>query len=287
VTERKGIEMRARDAMQFMNEQDEATIARFVERLEFRGRDETFTGYRNAYLDAMELPTEAIVVEIGCGTGVVTRALAAREHFAAKVVGLEQSPVLVEAARGLAADAGLQDRIEFRVGDVHALDLADASVDAVVAHTLLSHVTDPGSVLSEAARVLRPGGVLAAFDGDYSSWTWACSDPELARAMEDALRVVIASQPRVMREMPGLLRHTGLSLVDATAHVYAEIGQGSYFLSFVDAYAPLVEQAEILPREEVERWVAEQREAQDLGTFFAACNYYAYLARKQQVSPPR
>ena len=47
--------MRARDAMEFMNEQDEATIARFVERLEFRGRDETFTGYRDAYLDAMDL----------------------------------------------------------------------------------------------------------------------------------------------------------------------------------------------------------------------------------------
>jgi SAM-dependent methyltransferase len=203
------------------------------------------------------------------------------------VVGVDQSPALVEAARRLAADDGLGARVEFRVGDAHAVDLEDASADAVVAHTLLSHVTDPAAVLAEAARVLRPGGVLAVFDGDYSSWTWACSDPELARAMEDALRAVISSKPRVMREMPGLLRRTGLTLVDAHAHVYAEIGHGSYFLSFVDAYAPLVAQAEILPREQVERWVAEQREAQDLGTFFAACNYYAYLARQEPVSPPQ
>ena len=196
------------------------------------------------------------------------------------MIGVDQSPVLVEAARGLAADAGLEDRIDFRVGDVHALDLGDASADAIVAHTLLSHVTEPSAVLAEAARVLRPGGVLAVFDGDYSSWTWACSDPELARAMEDALRIVIASKPRVLHDMPGFLRRAGLALVAAQAHVYAEIGEGRYFLSLADAYSPLVVQAEILPHERVERWVAEQREAQELGTFFAACNYYAYLARK-------
>jgi SAM-dependent methyltransferase len=279
--------MRARDAMEFINEQDDATIERFVERLEFRGRDATFVGYRDAYLDAMDLPERALVVELGCGTGVVARALTAREDFSGRVVGVEQSPVLVQAARGLAAGDGLEARIEFRVGDVHALDLPDASADAVVAHTLLSHVTDPSAVLAEAARVLRPGGVLAVFDGDYSSWKWACSDSELAGAMEDALRTVIASKPRVMHTMPGLLRRSGLTLVAAQAHVYSEMGQGRYFLSFVDAYGPLIAQGEILPRDQVERWVAEQHQAQELGTFFAACNYYAYLARKEPGPPSR
>ena len=139
--------MTARDAMEFINEQDEATLQRFVERLEFRGKDPTFVGYREAYVDKMALDRTADVLELGCGTGVVTRALAGRDGFEGRVIGIEQSPVLVDVARRLAAEEGVGDRIEFRVGDIHALDVPDASVDAVVAHTTMSHVTDPRTVL--------------------------------------------------------------------------------------------------------------------------------------------
>jgi SAM-dependent methyltransferase len=276
----------ARDAMEFINEQDDATLERFVQRLEFRGADPTFVGYREAYLEAMTLPRDALVLELGCGTGVVARALAASQGFGGRVVGLDQSPVLVEAARRLAAEEGLGSRVEFRVGDAHAPGLPEASVDAVLAHTLLSHVTDPAAVLAAAARVLRPGGLVAIFDGDYSSWTWACTDPELAGQMEDGLRAVIVSKPRVMRDLPALLRGAGLTLVASHPHVYAEIGQGRFFLSLVDAYAPLVVRAQVVPRARVERWVAEQHAAQEQGTFFAACNYYAYLARREPAARP-
>jgi ubiquinone/menaquinone biosynthesis C-methylase UbiE len=90
---------------------------------------------------------------------------------------VDQSPVLLEAARRLAAEEGMGGRIEFRVGDAHALDLADASFDVVVAYTLVSHVTDPATVLREVARVVRPGGAVVVVDGDYASWTFGCSDP--------------------------------------------------------------------------------------------------------------
>ena len=48
-------------------------------------------------------------------------------------------------------------------------------------------------------------------------------------AMEDALRTVIASKPRVMHAMPGHLRRSGLTLASAQSHVYAEMGQGRYY----------------------------------------------------------
>ena len=87
--------------------------------------------------------------------------------------------------------------------------------------------------------------------------------------------------------MPGLLRRTGLALAGAHAHVYAEIGHAELFPPVRDAYAPLVARAEILPVAQVERWVAEQREAQELGTFLAACNDYACLAAKEPAPPSR
>ena len=135
--------MSARDAMEFINEQDQATLERFVERLEFRGKDPTFVGYRDAYVERMALARTADILEVGSGTGVVARALASREGFSGRVTAVEQSPVLAEVARRLADEEGVGERTEFRVGDAHALDFPDACFDAVVAHTTVSHVTDP------------------------------------------------------------------------------------------------------------------------------------------------
>ena len=269
--------MTARDAMEFINEQDDATLERFIQRLEFRGRDPTFVGYRDAYLDAMDLAPGAHVLDLGCGTGVVTRALAGR---VGRITGVDQSPVMIQAARRLAAEAGVADRIDFQVGDVHALDLPDGAFDAVVAHTLLSHVTDPAAVLAEIRRVLRPGGLLAVFDGDYASLTWSTTDPVLGGEMEAAVRRAIVSKPRVLRDLPRLLRATGLAQAGTQAHVFAEIGHGSFFVSLAETVAPLVARAGLQPPERVEAWLAEQREATQEGVFFAACSYYAYLARR-------
>ena len=153
--------LRARDAMQFVNDQDAATLQRFAERLEFRGTDPTFVAYRDAYLALIDLPRTAAILDLGCGTGVVTRALAARDGFAGTVTGVDQSPHFVAAAERLAAGDGVADRVAFAVADAHELPFPDASFDAVVAHTLISHVRDPLTVLAEAARVVRPGGSVA------------------------------------------------------------------------------------------------------------------------------
>jgi hypothetical protein len=58
--------------------------------------------------------------------------------------GIDQSPEFIAVAETLAAADGVGDRIRCAVGDAHALDLPAASFDAAVAHTLVSHVRDPG-----------------------------------------------------------------------------------------------------------------------------------------------
>jgi SAM-dependent methyltransferase len=272
--------MATRDVMEFINEQDDATLQRFIERFEFRGKDPVFAAYRDAYLNKMELARPATVLELGCATGVVARAVARRVGFSGRIIGVDQSPVLLDAARRLAAEESVAQRVEFRLGDAHALDFPDASVDAVIAHTLVSHVTDPLAVLQEAARVVRPAGAVAVFDGDYASWTFGCSDPVLGTAMEEALQAAVVSKPRVLRDMPRLLGRAGLRLVETQAHVYAEIGAGRFFLGQVETYGPLVARDGLLPAEQVRAWIEEQRLATERGYFFGACNYYAYLASR-------
>ena len=273
-------EVQARDAMQFVNDQDDATLQRFIGRLEMRGQDPTFVAYREAYFELIDLSRAAEVLEVGCGTGVVARAITARDGFAGTVTGIDQSPEFITVAESLAANEGVGDRVAFVVGDAHELDFPAASFDAVIAHTLLSHVRDPHAVLAEAARVVRPGGFVAVFDGDYGSLTFGCSDPRLGQAIELALQSTIMSSPRVMRELPRLLPRAGLRLIATQAHVYAEAGSSAFMLNLAETYAPLAASTGQLPVAEVDAWLADQRRSATDGSFFAACNYYAYVARR-------
>jgi SAM-dependent methyltransferase len=89
---------------------------------------------------------------------------------------------VLELARAVAAERGVA--VELRAGDVYALDFPDASFDVVHAHQVLQHLTDPVRALREMRRVLRPGGVVAVRDGDYSCFSWAPLEPALTRWLE-------------------------------------------------------------------------------------------------------
>jgi 2-polyprenyl-3-methyl-5-hydroxy-6-metoxy-1,4-benzoquinol methylase len=234
-----GTAMSARDIFQSVRDLGPEAIQRIVDRLGYRGRDPTFVRMREAYLDRMGLTPNARVLETGCGTGVVSRALARRTGFAGAVVGIDFSDALIQAARRLAREEKLDDRIKFRVGDSHALDDPDSSYDCVIAHTLLSHVVDPAKVISEAARVVRPKGMIAIFDGDYASLAYGAGDPELNARIVEAILAAVAANPHVMRQVPTLLRDCDLSVLTFLPGIHAEAGEGAFFLNVAESYLPI------------------------------------------------
>jgi demethylmenaquinone methyltransferase/2-methoxy-6-polyprenyl-1,4-benzoquinol methylase len=101
------------------------------------------------------------VLDVATGTGLVARELA-RKNL--RVVGLDQSPSMLR--RGVAGvrEAGQDDRIRFVLGQAQALPFPDESFDALTFTYLLRYVDDPGATLRELARVVRPGGVIAALE---------------------------------------------------------------------------------------------------------------------------
>lgn len=272
--------MAARDPHRFVNELDDATIERLISRLESRAKDRVFARLFDKYAAQLALPPSAQVLEVGCGTGAMTRFLAQRPDFAGKAIGVDHCRAFIEAARRFAQAENVNDRVEFRVGDAHNLDFSSATFDAVIAHTLISHVTEPTAVLREMARVVRPGGTVVIFDGDYASLTYAFPDHEFGRRMDAALVSAAFNNPMIMRVLPRLLPELGLSLTAARGDAVVEIGTGSYFKSFAETYASSVTKAGLLPAKTVEAWLTGQRQSMEDGTFFACCNYYTYLARR-------
>ena len=95
------------------------------------------------------------VVDIGCGAGTQARLWAELGH---RAHGLDVSEPLIAVAKRRSAEAGFD--IVFDVGTATALPYPDLSMDVVLLPELLEHVQDWTGCLSEAARVLRPGGVL-------------------------------------------------------------------------------------------------------------------------------
>lgn len=272
--------MAARDPHRFVNELDDIAVKRLIDRLESRAKDSVFTGLIDKYAERLALLKPAQVLEVGCGTGAMIRSFARREDFKGSATGIDQSLQFIEVATWYAQQENLEDRLSFQLGDAHDLGFPSASFDVVIANTLISHVTEPGRVLEEMARVVRPQGTIAIFDGDYASLTYAFADHEFGHQMDQALAAASFNNPMIMRELPGMVAKYGLELSSAWGDAVVEIGNGSYFRSFAETYAPYVTNAGLMSAEEVEMWLSTQREALLNGTFFASCNYYTYLLRR-------
>lgn len=93
------------------------------------------------------------LLDLGCGTGVITKALAALGH---DVTGVDISQAMLDQI-DIASPAG---RITLRQGDIYALPFDTASFDGVITRWVIPHFRDWPLVVKEAARVLRPAGTL-------------------------------------------------------------------------------------------------------------------------------
>lgn len=131
---------------------------------------------------------------------------------------------------------------------------------------------------------MRSGGTVAIFDGDYASLTFAYPDYAMAKTIEEKLMQLIVANPRVMRDMPRLLKEAGLELVHADGTLYADIGIGigSFWVRATESYGALLARSELLPEGVVDDWRAFQNRSIADSTFFGASNYYTYLTRRPE-----
>lgn len=103
------------------------------------------------------------VLDVGCGVGFSSCYIA--EQTQTQLVGVDLRPDMVARAREYAAEAGLPDRVTFRVADAQALPFSDASFDAVMCESVLTFVPNRARALREFVRVTKPGGYVGFTEG--------------------------------------------------------------------------------------------------------------------------
>ena len=118
--------------------------------------------WRRFLVSRVEVGAEDTVLDVATGTAAVAIELTRRRGC--RVVGLDQSPEMLDTGRRRVEAAGLENRIELVHGNAERLPFEDASFAALTFTYLLRYVADPAATMRELARVIRPGGTIAMLE---------------------------------------------------------------------------------------------------------------------------
>ena len=238
-----------------------------VRNLEARGSSADEIAARAQYLDLLGLRPGQRVLDVGCGSGVVTRDMARRVLPGGRAVGVDLGVEFLTIARELAREAGLDAVTEFHEGSALALPSGAGEFDVAVAATVLVHVPGGDGAIAEMVRVVRSGGRVGIFDFDGDSIMISHPDRVLTRRIVAAFSDHSAVDSWLVRRLPGLLRRAGLAEVAVRAFLPLEEEADGFYARMAMRAAEVAAEAGAITVVERDEWLAGLRAEQAAGNF--------------------
>jgi SAM-dependent methyltransferase len=160
------------------------------------------------FVDAAAPMKGGVVLDVACGPGIVTAALA---PLAREIVAFDLTPEMLSKARARCAKAGLAN-VAFREGNAENLPFADASFDGAVTRLSVHHFAEPARQIGEIARVVKPGATFVLADVVSSG---VAEEAALHNALE-VLRDPSHVRMLPIAELTALVGHAGFDIASET-----------------------------------------------------------------------
>lgn len=227
--------------------------------------------------ERMALTPGEAVLEVGCGPGTDVFDVADLVGPAGRVVGLDASATMIEAARRRAAELNIRVPVTFEVGDVQALPFADGTFDVCRAARLLEHLPDPARALGEMVRVTRPGGRIVVFDFDWDTLIIDHPDKDTTRTFvlshSDSIR-----NGWIGRQLPRLFREQHLE-VRSIDPVQVFVHYAMFELAF-GGHLAILQANGTLSAAQARTWWAYLQHADEQGTLLIGFTSFIVVGTK-------
>lgn len=255
-----------------ITEVDPGVQMRLSDSLEIRAADLEMRAIISSYLTRLHWSEGMEILEVGCGTGAITRMLA-QGPGVRKVIGIDPSAIFIEKARSLNPHA----HVELLVGDGRELPFSDHSFDTVVFHTVLGHVPSPELFIQEAKRVLKKGGQLVIFDGDYASRSVAIGEQDPLQACVEIMKKYNCHNPWLVRQLPAMLSSQGFVSIQTESHSY--FGKNpDYMLNYLERGADRLVDTGLITMQTAAALKEEAHQRVRNGRFFGLFPFMSFLA---------
>lgn len=218
------------------------------------------------------------VLDVGCGLGGDAIALAEQVGAAGHIVGVDNSEQLIVEARQRLAGSTLP--VEYRVGDMYALEDADATFDCCRADRVFQHLSRPAAALGELIRVTKPGGRIVVGDPDWETFIVDAPQLSLTRTI---LNFICDSHRNAWmgRQLYAHFRAAGLTEIDISADtlLFTDYALADLTVALGTRVRQALD-AQVITEHEAAEWTESLANAADAGRFFAAMTCFTVGGRK-------
>lgn len=218
------------------------------------------------------------VLDLGCGTGLLTAEIARAVGDGGHVLGVDPSTDMRTGAEDTCAGV---ESVRIAEGSAATIPAKDGAFDKVVSLQVFEYLDDISAALAEVSRVLRPGGRLVIGDWHWDCFAWHSADPgRMARMMaswDDHL-----AERCIPALLPARMVQAGFVFGESRAVTFTDTclradGMANMMLHLMAGYA---RQNRHLPEAEIAAWQAEQKELAREGRFFFSLTHFVTVAHK-------
>ena len=229
-------------------------------------------------LEVLKLQTGETVLDVGCGSGLLTQDMATLAGEQGRVVGIDNSQDMLLLAEQRCSEFS---QVNLKLCGIESISEKTGEFDAVTCIQVLLYVPDVSAALSEMYRVLKPGGRIAIMETDWRGTVLNSFDESLTRKMLTSWDDAVSS-PNLPARLAPLMKSQGFAAisVDAFPIVNTSYTRGSWSIEMLEQFAEHAQEQGAVSTVESETWLNDIQSKGKESCYFFSVNRFIFTAVK-------